>query len=641
MFEGVKKYGAYMLTDWSDKHKKRSELARYPKIIADFKSDLVAIENKITEPKSNVTVTDQRIIVLKHNRSKEAKDMALLDEMIELKVMLNKDNKILIKEQKQLEQEEEETFAEVCCQVVEAEKLHNDKGEDKSTKGLVESLLADFRKGKKEANTTTNTSNNKSSSNHSALTDKVILVDNSDEDNSSVVSAITQTTITETLPCITTPVTKIADVDITMQSVVMKRYASIVGIPINNTIDNSTCNMNLLVEVEPEICTCFLDPDTKRLTKITSNKIQDKEIKVWNVATNLVLYKPDGDNSLNRSPLRYRPNVTASPAFKDSVKMTDQQTQLNQIYDAAKKKAQLVVNTGIESEQEHQEKEKLTIIQTNRKRILRSDLIMVVSLIETEMKVKDTLKKITKDRKNPLKNHYDQIVGFAWILLITGDANQALQEWAGIESATDLIVLLLTKQAIPARTVTTEIYTFRIGALYFKFPYKEVRTTAQWIVKDLSMTLIAGIYDPKKRMYDVLIFAKVRAQFKKWSMNTNIIDKNNRRPRIHSKLSQSRRQDNVLQDQESPCEGNHYSRPKKNTALENGTRKNHARVSCKARATNNEEEESEERTPTKNNKSINFKPPLQKPTKHQHNNNNNRPEYAYELRSTTKLRWTL
>ena len=74
--------------------------------------------------------------------------------------------------------------------MVKAEKLHNDKAEDKSTKGQVESILAELRKGKKEANTTTNTSN-KSSSTYSALTDKVILVNNSDEGNSSIVSAIT------------------------------------------------------------------------------------------------------------------------------------------------------------------------------------------------------------------------------------------------------------------------------------------------------------------------------------------------------------------------------------------------------------------------------------------------------------------
>ena len=214
----------------------------------------------------------------------------------------------------------------------------------------------------------------------------------------------------------------------------MKRYANIVGKPINNTIGNSICSTNILVEVESEIIMCLLDPDTKRLTKIASNKIQENKIKIWKVATNLALYKPDSDNSLYWSPLLYRPNSIASSAFKVPVKMTNQQAQLNQIYDAAKKKAQLVVNIDIESEQEHQEKEKCTILQTSWKKILRSHTIMVVSLVEEEMKVKDTLKKITRDEKNPLKNHYDQIVGFAWILLITGDANEALREWAGIDS---------------------------------------------------------------------------------------------------------------------------------------------------------------------------------------------------------------
>ena len=58
MFDVEKKCEAYMSNDWSDKHKKGSKLARYPKIIADVKRDLVTIEEKITEAKSNVTMID-------------------------------------------------------------------------------------------------------------------------------------------------------------------------------------------------------------------------------------------------------------------------------------------------------------------------------------------------------------------------------------------------------------------------------------------------------------------------------------------------------------------------------------------------------------------------------------------------------
>ena len=77
--------------------------------------------------------------------------------------------------------------------MAEAEKLHNDKEEDKSTKGKMERLLEEFRKGKKEANITT--TSNKSSVTQSSFTNKVIHADKSDEDRS-VVSAITRNTIT-------------------------------------------------------------------------------------------------------------------------------------------------------------------------------------------------------------------------------------------------------------------------------------------------------------------------------------------------------------------------------------------------------------------------------------------------------------
>ena len=101
---------------------------------------------------------------------------------------------------------------------------------------------------------------------------------------------------------------------------------SIIREPINNTIGNSNCNMDVLVKVEREILTCLLDPGTKRLLKIASNEIQGNELKIWNVATNSAIYKPDGNNSINWSPLQYRLKISSSPGYKDFVKMTDQQT---------------------------------------------------------------------------------------------------------------------------------------------------------------------------------------------------------------------------------------------------------------------------------------------------------------------------
>ena len=105
------------------------------------------------------------------------------------------------------------------------------------------------------------------------------------QDINSVVSVISQNKITETLPCITIPATRVADVDITKHSVGMKRYESIVVEPINNTIGNSNINMNVLVKVKPEILTFLLDPGTRKHIKIASNKIQENELKIWNMAS--------------------------------------------------------------------------------------------------------------------------------------------------------------------------------------------------------------------------------------------------------------------------------------------------------------------------------------------------------------------
>ena len=94
---------------------------------------------------------------------------------------------------------------------------------------------------------------------------------------------------------------------------------------------------------------------------------------------------------------------------------------------------------------------------------------MAVSLVE-EDEGKRYTEKDNKRYKNPLKNHYNQIVRFAWILLITGEANKTLREWVGIDPPTELILLLMTKHAVPAREKETETDTFQIGALCFGFP---------------------------------------------------------------------------------------------------------------------------------------------------------------------------
>lgn len=76
-------------------------------------------------------MTDRRIMMSKRNNSREATDIEELNEMIQLQVMLKKTLNKMMKEKKHLEEKENEAFLEVSCQKVEAEKLHNDKEEQK------------------------------------------------------------------------------------------------------------------------------------------------------------------------------------------------------------------------------------------------------------------------------------------------------------------------------------------------------------------------------------------------------------------------------------------------------------------------------------------------------------------------------
>ena len=77
------------------------------------------------------------------------------------------------------------------------------------------------------------------------------------------------------------------------------------------------------------------------------------------------------------------------------------------------------------------EGDKCKILQETWKRIIRSHTIMVISMETEERKRRDTLKQITRDTKDALKNYYDKIISFPWLLMITREPNQALREWSG------------------------------------------------------------------------------------------------------------------------------------------------------------------------------------------------------------------
>ena len=128
------------------------------------------------------------------------------------------------------------------------------------------------------------------------------------------------------------------------------------------------------------------------------------------------------------SPLQYRPKLSDSSALKDSTKLEDVQKQLNSIFDEAKVKSQIIINHAMEIELSKLEGEKCKILQETWKEIIRLHMIMVVSMEIEEMKRRDTLKKITRDTQDSLKNYYHKITGFAWVLMITREANQALRE---------------------------------------------------------------------------------------------------------------------------------------------------------------------------------------------------------------------
>lgn len=92
-----------------------------------------------------------------------------------------------------------------------------------------------------------------------------------------------------------------------------------------------------------------------------------------------------------------------------------------------------------------------------------------------------------------MENYYDEICGFAWLLLITKKANDDLRDWAEIIEQNILANKLSSRVAILVRQTKEYIdtETFRIGTLDFDFPFKEVWTTAKPVSEGLCDTLIA------------------------------------------------------------------------------------------------------------------------------------------------------
>ena len=136
--------------------------------------------------------------------------------------------------------------------------------------------------------------------------------------------------------------------------------------------------------------------------------------------------------------------------------------------------------------------------------------MMTVNVCMQEIKTKDALIRYNRDPSDTLENYYDEICGFAYMLLITGKANDALRSWANIQDRHKLAVKLTTKLSVPERYQKdyTDKATFRIGSMYFKYPYKEIWMTAQRVSEDLCETLIALTYGAQTKFYNKVIIAK-------------------------------------------------------------------------------------------------------------------------------------
>ena len=206
------------------------------------------------------------------------------------------------------------------------------------------------------------------------------------------------------------------------------------------------------------------------------------------------------------------PMIQRIDELKESQKVDAMDAKLSGIMKTAFKQCQGVFNKYFALE--------VTRLEEKQDKIFQEDVTAILRLLVVE----ESAKRITNDLVQNLTKHEDTLTdpgvsdvkttaGFAYLLLLTGDACRVLVEWCNEKSPEGMFVRLTTKLTHPSVVEVVgeqDKQTINIGGLDFCKPDQEMWSIANTVCKSLERPLSELTLGIKTKFYNKIALRDAR-----------------------------------------------------------------------------------------------------------------------------------
>jgi hypothetical protein len=339
------------------------------------------------------------------------------------------------------------------------------------------------------------------------------------EPNQSQISEITSKTSQTASTTVIDPATTIDEVEYSQCDELKIKYNNMM----NDNINIEHKHSDVTVLLHPDTMR-VLNHDTKEITKIESNELQQSECHRWNSAAKLEIYKSQG---VYVKCLRNRPKIIPINALKNNPKVEKLETQLDHIVKQFQAQAQSIINEYTELEVEHMEKKRYLDLETSIKKIIRSHATYILHQEREQQHIKNVL---NKNYGNSIDTSLDEACGYTYLLLLTGEACTSLIEWSETSSPVNMMKALTSTLAVPQRLTEEQVQkrakgeTLRIGSMTFLCPNEDVWALAQQTASGLHGLVAEISLGMKSKFYRKIIESKGNHAVRELRYTTDTID---------------------------------------------------------------------------------------------------------------------
>ena len=145
MFDVIRTYKTILDTNTKFYRRNGEEkFIKYPKIIADVRSELASIEIVIKAIQNNILVIDKQIQRMKHQVRMGNNNLEPLDEMIQMQQMYTSNMSKNKRIRANLRTKENDKYTEVCTRVSEIENKYCSSMEEDAERSEIQRLLEQF-----------------------------------------------------------------------------------------------------------------------------------------------------------------------------------------------------------------------------------------------------------------------------------------------------------------------------------------------------------------------------------------------------------------------------------------------------------------------------------------------------------------